>query len=283
MMSIGIMQGRLLPPIGDHFQCFPREQWADEVFLAKEAGLSGIEWIYDLYGADVNPLATDAGIEKMKLLSARHGVAIHSVCADYFMDRPFLRASRAELAERVTVLRWLLQRCQLLAIDRIVLPFVDSAKINTPEDIEQVIALLNSVLETAAAMNIELHLETSLPPNEFAAMLARISHPLVKVNFDSGNSAALGYDLQEEFLAYGERIGSVHVKDRLRDGGTVPLGTGDAKLDLLFDALEEIGYNRNLILQVARDISGEEVTWAKKNRSFVEELLFSQRSSQAIS
>jgi len=60
MTHIGIMQGRLVPPTDNRIQCFPRERWADEFALAAKAGLDCIEWIYDLYGADVNPLATDA-------------------------------------------------------------------------------------------------------------------------------------------------------------------------------------------------------------------------------
>ncbi len=66
MTHIGIMQGRLVPPTDNRIQCFPRERWADEFALASQAGLDCIEWIYDLYGADVNPLATDAGVEKLK-------------------------------------------------------------------------------------------------------------------------------------------------------------------------------------------------------------------------
>ena len=61
MTHIGIMQGRLVPPTDDRIQCFPRERWADEFELAAQAGLDCIEWIYDLYGADVNPLATEFG------------------------------------------------------------------------------------------------------------------------------------------------------------------------------------------------------------------------------
>src|SRR5450432_3170882 len=88
IMDIGIMQGRLLPPIEDRFQCFPRDRWPDEFAFAEQAELSAIEWIYDLFGADMNPLATDAGIGQIKSLSARHHVEVRSVCADYFMDKP---------------------------------------------------------------------------------------------------------------------------------------------------------------------------------------------------
>jgi hexulose-6-phosphate isomerase len=118
-----------------------------------------------------------------------------------------------------------------------------------------------------------LHLETSLAPAPFAALLDRLPYQWLKANYDSGNSASLGYDPGEEFAAYGSRIGSVHIKDRVRGGATVPLGTGDADLDVLFEELDKIGYSGDLVLQVAREQPGNEVEWARHNREFVLGLL----------
>ena len=271
-MEIGVMQGRLGPPVEGRFQSFPRGRWADEFSLAAQAGLHAIEWIYDLFGADENPLATDEGVAAMQSLSARHGVAVRSVCADYFMDKPLLRVGPPERRELVERLRWLLRRCRTLRIERVILPFVDASRIETPEEIEEVRTIFESVLPTAEETAVELHLETSLPPPEIARLLARLPHPLVKMNYDSGNSASLGYRVREEFAAYGERIGSVHIKDRVRGGGTVPLGTGDADLPALFDEIRKVGYGRDFILQVARDAAGDEVDWNRRNRAYVEKL-----------
>ena len=80
MTRIGIMQGRLLPAVEGHFQCFPRDHWAEEFPLAAEAGLQSIEWIYDAYGADANPIATDEGIAEMKAAAETHHVQILSIC-----------------------------------------------------------------------------------------------------------------------------------------------------------------------------------------------------------
>ena len=72
-------------------------------------------------------------------------------------------------------------------------------------------------------------------------LLSRLPDPPFKANYDTGNSASLGYDPVEELGAYGPRIGSVHVKDRVRGGGTVPLGEGDARVETVFDLLHELG------------------------------------------
>ncbi|MCS7009861.1 MAG: sugar phosphate isomerase/epimerase [Anaerolineales bacterium] len=273
MARIGIMQGRLVPPIDNRIQCFPRDRWPDEFELGKQAGIDCIEWIYDLYGADVNPIATDAGIAQIKSLSEQTGVRVLSICADYFMDRPLVRASAGEWAERLAIFDWLLGRGALLGINRIVVPFVDASRIETDEELESVIVTLQRILPMAERTGIEIHLETSLPPARFAALLERLPHPLLKANYDSGNSASLGYHPHDEFAAYGHRIGSIHIKDRLLGGSTVPLGHGNTDFVALAEELRRVNYQGDFILQVARGQPGEEVEWTRKNRQFVERLL----------
>jgi len=269
MTHIGIMQGRLVPPTDNRIQCFPRERWADEFALARQAGLDCIEWIYDLYGANVNPLATDAGVENLKSLSQQYRVKILSICADYFMDKPLVRATQAELDDRLNTLFWLLERGHLIGINRVVIPFVDSSRIDTQAEFDEVVKLLNLILQEAGKTGIEIHLETSLNPGRFADLLAQIPNPLLKVNYDSGNSSSLGYAPREEFAAYGERVGSVHIKDRLLGASTVPLGMGDADFQALAESLKKVAYQGDFILQVARGVSGDEVAWARQNREFV--------------
>jgi hexulose-6-phosphate isomerase len=269
MTNIGIMQGRLVPPTENRIQCFPRERWTDEFELAAQAGLDCIEWIYDLYGADVNPLATDSGLEKLRDLSLQHKVKILSICADYFMDKPLVRASQAELEDRLHTFHWLLERGRLIGINRMVIPFVDASSIDTQAEFDGVVMLLKRLLEPAGNTGIEIHLETSLTPARFAELLNRLTDPLLKVNYDSGNSSSLGYAPREEFAAYGERVGSVHIKDRLLGASTVPLGTGDADFPALIEGLKKVAYKGDFILQVARGASGDEVAWARQNREFV--------------
>jgi hexulose-6-phosphate isomerase len=266
------MQGRLLPPVGDSIQSFPRDNWESEFEFASDASLKCIEWIYDLYGKEENPLKTREGIDRLKELSQQHGVAVRSLCADYFMEKFLLNSTRREGEAHLNTLRWLLNQCHLGGIERIVLPFVDQSSVTSAAEEAQLIELLNDILPLARNLRVELHLEMDLNPTSFAAFLERVPDPILKVNYDSGNSAALGYSAQEEFAAYGERIGSVHIKDRQRGGGTVPLGTGDTDFYAVFSGLKSLNYEGDFILQVARGGAGDEIFWAKKNRSFVEAL-----------
>ena len=127
---------------------------------------------------------------------------------------PFFAYALHEVAERIAAFAWLLNRCATLGARRIVLPYVDSSRIDTVDEMQAVAEVLTSLARAAEAADVELHLETSLDPTGFADLLDLIPHPMVKVNYDAGNSASLGYAPAEEFAAYGDRFVSVHIKDR---------------------------------------------------------------------
>lgn len=272
MHRIGIMQGRLVPPADSRIQAFPADRWREEFSGARQAGLDAIEWIFDA-GEDGNPLATDEGLAEMQKLGAAHGVGVESLCADYFLPEPLLKGTAGQRAKRADTLSWLLTRCQTAGIRRVVLPFVDNSRIESSGEISALASLLPSLLQNETNRGMELHLETDLPAEKFTDLLDRINHPAVKVNYDSGNSASLGFDADEEFAAYGDRIGSVHIKDRVRGGGTVPLGCGDADFSKLMKNLKRMNYRGDFVLQVARNPHLDEILWARQNRGFLHQVL----------
>ncbi len=267
MAKLGTMEGRLLPPQGERFQAFPRDGWAQEFSLATRVPLSYIEWIYDGYGADVNPLIHDGAA--LRSLVDRTGVAVRSICADYFMEYPFVRCSDAERSRRQALLETLLAGAQHVGAGRIVIPLVDNAHLSTAAEMDTIVGVLLQSLPAAHATGVELHLETALDPTAFKALLDRLDDPMIKVNYDTGNSSALGYRPGDELAAYGSRIGSVHIKDRKRGGGTVPLGTGDTDFPAVFANLAKLRYSGDFTLQVARAQAGDEVRWAQASRAFV--------------
>jgi L-ribulose-5-phosphate 3-epimerase len=267
--KIGIMQGRLVPPEGGRFQSFPRAQWKSEFSHAAKVPVDYIEWIYDEYGEDVNPLDSAEGVETLRELCDDSGISLCSVCADYFMDRPLLRCTAKELEERIRVLSLILANGAKIGANRVVIPFVDASAIRDDHDSQAAVEALLAALPLAEKTGVELHLETSLPALEFARLLDRLPSQEIKVNYDSGNSASLGYRPADEFSAYGERIGSVHVKDRKLHGGTVPLGTGDTDFVAVFDGLRKLNYTGDFTLQVARGAPEAEVEWAQQNIKFL--------------
>jgi len=269
LTQFGIMQGRLSPPDGGRFQSFPRARWAEEFALAAAVPLSYIEWIYDDYGADVNPLLSNEGLQHITRLMEVNNIRIRAICADWFMDFPLLRCDEEDRTSRCNFLDRLIRAAGPIGVQRIVLPFVDASRIASREDEDVVVAALEAVLPTAEQAGAELHLETDLGPEAFRALLDRVPHPSLKVNYDSGNSSALGYRASDEIAAYGERIGSVHIKDRVRGGGTVALGSGNADFDDVFKSLKRVGYAGDFTMQVARGEPGEELDWARRNLAFI--------------
>jgi hexulose-6-phosphate isomerase len=271
--TYGIMQGRLAPPEDGRFQSFPRNSWREEIARAREVGLDYIEWIHDEYGRTANPIFSEAGQAELDALKRTCNIATPAVCGDWFMDFPLIRCTADERAEREQHMHELIPIAARIGATRIVLPFVDQSKMTTEEEKQTVIEVLQRALPVALQHNVELHLEADFNPQDFAAFLSRIEHPSLKVNWDSGNSSGLGYIATEEFAAYGDRIGSVHIKDRYRkpEGGveTRPLGTGSADFDDVFRAIRGIGYKGGVTLQVARGKDNDEITFLRGQLAFI--------------
>ena len=270
--KIGTMHGRLSPPYEGRFQAFPAESWRDEFKRAALAGLDTIEWIYEVPHEKDNPLATSEGRDEMRALMNETGVKVMSVCADYYMQSVLISGGNP-VAEAFDHLERLIQWSSDLSIEYIVLPFVDQSSLHSPDDRSVLISELKKIAPVAQEAGVELHLETDLPPQEFLSLISEINHPSVRVNYDIGNSASLGFDPEEELTMIGPWLGSVHVKDRLLNGATVPLGTGNADFPTCFRLISDAGYDRPFILQAARGEDGDEVQWMIHNKEFVRQYM----------
>jgi hexulose-6-phosphate isomerase len=273
MNPIGIMQGRLSPPMGGRIQSFPVDSWREEFAHARKAGLNCIEWIYEDGTGAVNPLRTNEGTAEIRRLEETWGVGVWSICADYYMTERLVASDGVPQVKVVEHLKWLLGQANVLGARYIVLPFVDASSLESPQELEGLDAVLKSVVPTVEETGVELHLETDLKPADLIAVLERIVHPLVRANFDIGNSASLGHNPVEELTLLGPWLGSVHVKDRVLGGGTVPLGTGAADFPTCLRLICAVGFSGPFILQAARQAGLSEVELAIRNRRFVEEQL----------
>ena len=154
-----------------------------------------------------------------------------------------------------------------------VLPFVDSSSLKSSEACQGLVSLLKSLQRELERINVQIHLETDLEPRTIADLIKEVKNPLVRANYDIGNAASLGHDPAVELPFIGPSLGSVHVKDRILGGRTVPLGNGAANFRACFDFFKSIGYRGSFILQVARETGLSETALAIRNRRFVESLL----------
>ena len=270
MVPIGIMQGRLLPPIDGRIQAFPTDGWPTEFPRARAVGFELIEFIFD-GDAEQHPLMTAAGRSRIRAAIGTSGVRVESVCADYFMTSPLHAADRVRGEQAADVLERLIRNSADVGVRTIILPCVDASSLGGSRDQAVLTDALMRCLPTLASAGIRLALETDLAPEPFQRLLDGLPADAVGVNYDMGNSASLGFAPADELAAYGERIVAVHVKDRLKGGGTVRLGSGDTDFDGCFAALARVRYGGPFIIQGAR--GADDVSTAAEYLRFVRERL----------
>ena len=257
--KIGVMQGRLLPKYQGRYQAHPVGYWENEFFVAREIGLDCIEFIIDYENAEDNPLIKDGGIDEIKAVVKQTGVTVKTICADYFMEAP-LHSENIEIADSSQKLMIsLLNNAAKLGVTDIVIPCVDQSTLADLEAADRFVEKLSPVVVVAEKYGINLSLETDLAPQPFVELIERFNSNKVTVNYDTGNSASLGYNPVEEHEAYGDKITDIHIKDRILNGGPVILGQGDVNFDSFFKKLSEIDYQGPFIMQAYRDEEGVSV------------------------
>ena len=270
--SIGIISGRLSQVLNDQIQCFPSTTWKKEFEIANQLGFKLIEWVFDL---SENPILNKTGRNEIKLLSKKFNIKVNSVCADYFMRKLLFNNSEHSLEKNIDTLKDLIRSCYELDIDILEIPLIDSSSIKLNENKNQVLKNLELVLDFANEYNVFLTIETDLDPYNFKNFLQKINHPNIKANYDIGNSTSMGYDPKIELSTLSPWLKNIHVKDRLHNGPTVPLGSGDVDFDLFFSQLSEINYQGDLNIQGAReDIKNPKIkpeSTCKKYLKFVEQ------------
>ena len=258
-LKIGVMQGRLLPKIDGRYQAHPIDKWQDEFLIASDLGLSFIEFILDFDHFESNPLMSSDRFAQILDLSQKTEVLVKTVCADYFMEAPLHSRNKSTASTSRKVLEILIFNASKIGVTDIVLPLVDQSSVSEPELRKRFIEAFKPIVKMLNDANINICLETDLPPVEFAELIANLDSNKITVNYDIGNSASLGYNPADEFLMYGTRISDVHIKDRIFGGSSVPLGDGDADFHAVLYGLAQVNYTGPLIMQAYRDELGIDI------------------------
>ena len=255
--KIGFIQGRLSPIIDGKIQCFPWGYWQNEFFLAHQNDFHLVEWTLDQDRLYENPLMTEIGRKEIKELMLKFDIQIPSVTGDCFMQAPFYKEKTVELARQLFQdFKNVITAGGELEVRYIVVPLVDNGKLENEEQSEKLLKGLEELKPLLTQHAIKVVFESDFKPKELLRFIEKLDQAIFGINYDIGNSAALGFDPAEEIKTYGHRIMNVHVKDRMLNGGTVPLGTGNADFPRVFQLLKEINYTGNYILQTARAHEG---------------------------
>ncbi|NEO82908.1 MAG: sugar phosphate isomerase/epimerase [Spirulina sp. SIO3F2] len=263
------MQGRLSPLIDGKIQCFPWPYWQQEFSIAQEIGFSLMEWTLDQERWEENPLLTVSGQAEIKALSVSHNVQVGSLTGDCFMQVPFYKTQGIQQQALLDQIHTILDACAQLSINFIVLPLVDNGSLTSAKEQETLIEHLLPFSSRLVDANQKIIFESDFSPERLLQLIQEFPPESFGINYDVGNSAALGFNANHEISSYGHRIDNVHIKDRVKGGGTVPLGQGDADFLLVFDTLKTVGYQGHYILQTARASEGEHESVLCQYRDFV--------------
>jgi hexulose-6-phosphate isomerase len=264
---IGFMQGRFSPIIDGRIQSFPWPYWQDEFHLAEQHGFHLMEWTLDQERLYNNPLLTAVGQSEIRDLCHIHGLGIPSLTGDCFMQAPFWKVRGDERKALENDFRAVAKACSAVGISMMVVPLVDNGRLDNAEQEDALVAFLQNQSQFFSEHNLRVVFESDFDPSELARFIDRLDSTLFGINYDIGNSAALGFNPSDEFAAYGHRILNVHIKDRMLGGTTVPLGDGNADFEFVFSALQGIGYTGNYILQTARAANGDHAGRLSQYRS----------------
>jgi L-ribulose-5-phosphate 3-epimerase len=253
---MGFMQGRLCACVDGKIQAFPWNDWESEFPVAAAIDLHLMEWTLDQKRLYENPLMTTDGQEKIRKLCLKHDLAIPSLTGDCFMQAPFWKVEGQVRSDLQADFIAISHACAAVGIRMIVVPLVDNGRLETAEQENVLVDFLLAQQSFLFKHNLRVIFESDFTPAELARFIAHLPAEQFGINYDIGNSAALGFQPAEEFSAYGARVVNVHVKDRPLGGTTVPLRTGAADFDAVFAALAQENYQGNFILQTARAAGG---------------------------
>jgi L-ribulose-5-phosphate 3-epimerase len=266
--KIGFMQGRLSPMIEGKIQAFPWNTWKKEFEQARSIDLSIMEWTLDQAALYENPLMTSNGQAEIVELCKQYDCSIPSLTGDCFMQAPFWKVGGAEREARQKDFIAIMEACSKIGVSQIVVPLVDNGSVQSEAEALVLRDFLLSLEARLVSLDMRVIFESDYAPQELADFIATYPTSLFGINYDTGNSAAMGFDVEEEFQCYGDRVTNVHIKDRVLGGTTIELGEGNTDFASVFEQLTRANYTGNLILQTARAKDGDHAEVLTQYRDF---------------
>jgi len=263
---VGFMQGRMSALIDGRIQAFPWPSWREEFSVAEKNGFRLMEWTLDQDRLYENPLLTTTGQDAIRELMRRYHIGIPSLTGDCFMQAPFWKAHGENSKSFKRDFLAVAAACGKVGISMLIVPLVDNGRLETAGQEDILVEFLQSEKPYFDTLGLRVLFESDFEPPALHRFIERLDPDSFGVNYDIGNSAALGFDPAEEIATYGHRIMNVHVKDRKLGGTTVPLGEGAANFEAVFSALGRAGYAANFILQTARSPDGDHVGALRRYR-----------------
>jgi len=267
----GVMQGRLSKSLTGKIQEFPSLTWQEEFKLANSIGLKAIEWTLDLKDFKENPIFNLK--QEISDIQSEYQVKVPSITLDCFVEAPIHKRNEATGGvSSPRDLEWVAENLQSTGVDILVLPIVAEAGRFCSEDLDNLIYVLKQIEGSLKSLGKRIAIECEFDLVSMSSLLAELDRHTFGINFDMGNSASLGHNPWDELEVCKDRILNVHIKDRLVNGHTVPLGSGSVQFRAVAKALASQNYSGNMILQAARIFDRDEVEQISGYIDFCREL-----------
>jgi L-ribulose-5-phosphate 3-epimerase len=269
--KIGFMQGRLSPMQNGTIQCFPWSNWEKEFEISSQNGFNIMEWTIDRKEIYKNPLMNVQGRQKILHLCRNYGINVNSITLDACMQAPFWKCDSKLIQHReLEVFEDICKASAEIGIKILVLPVVDNGAFDNNDQKDILVNELISRLKFLKTLGIKIAFELDLEPTEVKGFINQFPNDTFGINYDSGNSAANGFNIITEFEQYSENIINVHIKDRKYQGNTIRLGCGDVVFKDLFKELIRIKFQGNLILQTARSPDNFDLQELLTNKKYLQ-------------
>lgn len=201
--------------------------------------LQGIKGNYPLNDPRIQDLyleaVEDSGIELQAFLPGASLMAYGSICHP-------LDSAQGE--EALHSFKKSLDVCKALDIPRLVVPGLESNRVNNEYQYKNTCSMLKRFIEEAEEYGVTVTYESFLPTDKLLALIEFTDNKL-KTTFDTLNPIRYGFsDPSEEIKRIGiETIDHVHVKDAYKNlVGTCPLGSGAGRFDETISTLKKSGY-----------------------------------------
>jgi len=273
--KIGFMQGRLSPNEKNKIQFFPEKNWKGEFLLANKIGLKNMEWTLDYKNLFKNPIFTEKGKKKIRELSKKYNIRIQTLTGDCFMQKPFWKNKNSK--RYIQDLKNIVKACANLKIKYIIFPLVDNSSIKNKNEENKIVIEFKKLNNFLKKNKVQILFESNYLPKDLKNFIKRFDRKNFGINYDTGNSASLNYDTDEEFKQYGKYIKNIHIKDRVYKGKTIRLGNGNANFKKIFRNIFKIKYNNLLILQTARSLKkNDDINELKMNYEFIKRKLVNE-------
>ena len=239
-MKLGIIQGRLTVPKEGH-QTTP-ENWQNEFKLINKLSLNHIEWNLNKEKLLNNPLFTcrinSVYLQKISSVCFDNAVSELIFDYDYFYSNVLL----------------LIPLLKEIGINRITLPLVEEARLNSDEDVEKVKNYLYLCGEINNKLIINIESDSEI---YYTQSLLNYSKN-INFTYDTGNLTAERYEHEEYLKKTIYKITNIHLKDRIYGGNSVSNFEGNTNFDLIFRTLAKFKYDNLFTLQMARGETGKE-------------------------